>query len=82
MRNCNLVNTDFRGSDAFEGLFVRAMFHQTLFNGSNLRESIFISAFLNEVDFSDCDLTGADFSSAKINGLIMEGTVGFKLTYG
>src|SRR5665811_677945 len=29
MRNCNLVNTDFRGSDAFEGLFVRAMLHQT-----------------------------------------------------
>ena len=78
MRNTNLVNADFSGVDGFEGLFVRAIMHQTKFTGANLRDSIWISAVLNEVDFTDCDLSGADFSSAKLSGLITEGMTGFE----
>jgi uncharacterized protein YjbI with pentapeptide repeats len=79
MRNTNCVDTDFTGSDIFEGLYPRAVLHQTKFVGCNLRDSVWINAFMNEVDFTDADLTGADFSGSKRNGLILDGAIGFKL---
>lgn len=78
MRNSNCVNTDFTDADAFEGLYPRAMLHQTKFVRCNLRDSIWIAAFLNEVDFTDADLTGADFARAKTSGLVIDGVIGYK----